>query len=89
MGFFCLDAAGIMHGYEELDTALEKCMQGKIVTNDFRIKGGWPVDYEGDAYIMYSADREKNQRNFPEVLGKIYKECAEGIEVKDLTKKQK
>lgn len=89
MGYYCLDAAGIMHGYEVLETALMKCKQGKIVTNDFRVDGGFPVDFEGDPYIMYSADREKNQRNFPDVLGKIYKECAEGIEVKDLTKEEK
>ena len=78
-----------MHGYEKFETALEKCKQGKIITNDFPVDGGFPVDNDGKQYLLYSDKKEKHDRDIPEALSKIYNECAEGIEVKDLTKEKK
>lgn len=81
-----LDSAYILHitkgkEYAERDVKKEYDKEGNvikkwpIVETEFPAKGGYPVDYGGNSYIMYSEKLEARQKPIPEELAELYRKC--------------
>ena len=71
--FAYLDSAEILHITQYEAIARTHGGKGGIVETDFPAHGGYPVDEEGKAYILYSETEEKHDREIPEKLAELYR----------------
>ena len=83
MKYAYLDSAEILHITKFYKTA-QRCVKKlkdendniikiwPITETDFPAKAGYPVDGDGNAYVLYSEIEEKHGREIPAELAELY-----------------
>ena len=70
--FAYLDRAAILHITKHEHIAKSHGRDGKYVETEVPAQGGYPVDGDGNAYILYSETEEKHGYPIPNELVELY-----------------
>lgn len=76
--YACLTDTGFLRIYKKKETADAKHTMGVVVPvelEESQVKGGYPVDEDGDSWSLYAIDNERDGREIPDWLTNIYKAC--------------
>lgn len=73
--FAFIGEGGILHVTKYEQTAKTHSLNGKYYKTDVEAAHGYPVDDEGDAYILYSDTEAKHNKEIPEELAELYRKC--------------
>ena len=76
--YACLTNTGFLRIYMTKETAETKKSMGVVVPvelEEWQVKGGYPVDKDGNSWSLYAIDIERHSREIPDWITKLYKEC--------------
>ena len=76
--YACLTDTGFLRIYKAKKTADEKHTMGVVVPvelEEWQVKGGYPVDKDGNSWSLYAIDDERHGREIPDWLTALYKKC--------------